>query len=331
MIHKNDFDGNIQLGGRRFFDETKRTELAKHVFPYGSFYDRIDGHLVPKATYFEALTACPMCGGDDIGELLTGNEITVFRCGRCGFGFQNPRFRAEFLGELYAGEYRMNDAYRSDAQRRLDAAKFGYGIQEARRYRRDIASVLDVGAGTGQFLEVARDLGIPRCYGMEPGAALRDSRLGFEIFNEFLEEIPPQLSDLSLITLWDTLEHIHDFNRIIASAKRALAPDGLVLIMVPNLNSLASRLIRDKSWTFDLTHLSYFTSNSLGMLLSKHGLDVVHRETVISEIDNCRNYLEFNEPYTSVPSGDEAFAWLTPSHIHGHMLGSRLLFIARNG
>jgi len=150
-----------------------------------------------------------------------------------------------------------------------------------------------------------------------------------EIITDFSDDIPNHIKNIDLISLWDTLEHIHNFNKMLSYTYNALSIRGLLVILVPNLNSLASRLIRKNSGTFCIYHLNYFTENSLGLLLKNHGFKVLQKETVISEIDNCRNYLEFQEPYMNVPKNESAFDWLTPEYIHKNMLGSRLFFIAQ--
>jgi hypothetical protein len=63
--------------------------------------------------------------------------------------------------------------------------------------------------------------------------------------------------------------------------------------------------------------------------MTQSNFKVVSKETVISEIDNCRNYLEFSGPYNSAPKNEQAFDWLTLDYIHENMPGSRLLFIIK--
>lgn len=329
-IHRDDFDGNLRCGGRTFHQATKRTSIiVEKKYPHAAYFDFDGGVPRPKAEYFQSQDACPLCGSDDIGVLLVKDGMPVFQCGACTFGFQNPRFRAERLGELYSEDYSLNPAYSSELQKELDRLKFGYGLQQVRKHLPQVDSVLDIGAGNLLCLQTYLEAGVRHAYGMEPGSTLKDHIPGITLFTRFFESVPEELENLSLITMWDTLEHMHDFKRILTSAWRALADGGILLVMVPNLMSLASRLIREHSPSFCIYHLNYFTPGSLARVMSDAGFEVVGRETIISEIDNCRNYLEFQEPYMSAPRGEAAFAWLNPDYIHDNMLGSRLLFLGR--
>ncbi len=62
------------------------------------------------------------------------------------------------------------------------------------------------------------------------------------------------------------------------------------------------------------------------MLMDKGGFKPVLMETIITEIDNIRNYMSFEWPYEAAHY-DEAFDIITPEWIHANMLGSRLIGI----
>ncbi len=332
MINKDEFDGNIVYGGSNFHKKTKRTSLImENNFPHYEYVLEENMHYKSNMKYFESLDNCILCNSDDIEDKLYKDGLFISQCRKCSFSFQNPRFKSEYLSELYGKEYSLNGAYASEAQNKLDEIKYKYAIQELNKYSDSIESVLDIGAGNLHFLNVCKKNNIKTLYGIEPGSTLKNIDNEYNIITDFSDEVPLSINNLSVISLWDTLEHIHDFKKVIKSSYKALEDDGLILIMVPNLNSLASRLIREKSPSFCIYHLNYFTEKSLEKLLIDCGFSIMQKETVISEIDNCRNYLEFQEPYMSVPKNEKAFDWLTSEYIHDNMLGSRLFFIAKKG
>lgn len=329
MIHKNDFDGNIVCGGKKFHESTCRDNIIKgKKYPHYEYMRKNGGGYKPFKKYFERVNRCLICGSDKFESILEKDGLEIHHCGECTFGFQNPRFKSKYLHELYQQEYSLEKSYKSHQQNKLDEIKFNYAFQEIFQFRRKFNSVLDVGAGNLHFLHVCKDKGIKDLYGIEPGPCIDNQNDQFCIINDFLDDIPETLNSISLISLWDTLEHIHDIKKIICSCFKKLEKNGILIIFVPNLLSLASRLIREKSPTFCIYHLNYFTEVSLSKLLIDSGFTILKKETLISEIDNCRNYLEFQEPYFSVPKAESAFDWLTPEYIHDNMLGSRLFFIA---
>lgn len=329
MINKNDFDGNLVYGGSRFHKSTKRDNvIADSSIYYRDYVVRDGDDLIPDKYYFESVESCLVCDSLHIEVKLKKKGLLISQCQSCGFGFQNPRFKKEHLPRLYGREYPLSGAYASESQNELDQIKYEYAIQELSKYT-SIKSVLDIGAGNMHFLKTCKQYGVTELYGIEPGSNLSNASSSVNLITEFSDKVPKELEGLSVITMWDTLEHIHGFKTTIDSAYRALSRGGVLLIMVPNFYSLASRLIRESSPTFSIYHLNYFEANSLECLLKGVGFDIVQKETVISEIDNCRNYLEFQEPYMSVPHNEKAFDWLTPDYIHKNMMGSRLFFIAQ--
>ena len=330
MVHKNEFDGNLVYGGRSFHKETKRDGMLLHgdVIPHLEFVERVGLGFRHKSEYFETLSQCFLCDSINIELKFEKSGLNIFKCNSCSFGFQNPRFKREYLSQLYGKDYSMIGTYLSEAQNELDEIKYQYAFQELRKFQENTQSALDIGAGNLQFLKICKKNGVKRLYGIEPGSNLGESK-EFHVITEFSDEIPSHIRELSLITMWDSLEHIHGPQKIIKSCYDSLQMGGVLIILVPNFDSLASRLIREKSPTFCIYHLNYYTDRSLSKLLADNGFDILQKETVISEIDNCRNYLEFKEPYLSQPSNEVAFDWLSPDYIHDNMLGSRLFFIAK--
>lgn len=330
-IHKDDFDGNIQYGGANFHTLTKRTEVVEKVLQgeWGKdFFISNNGALSPNMEFFEDVKKCPNCGFDGISDLLEVRGLGISLCPVCDFGFQNPRFRKEKLHLIYGDKYIMDDTYSSVQAMELDSIKFKYGIQRVKEFADIVDDVLDVGCGPGFSLAAYKEAGIQNIYGLDPGKYENNLNYEFNIDSDFTEIIPRRYSNLGLITLWDVLEHIHDFKAMLTSAYTALRDNGLMLIMAPNLRSLATTLIRENSPTFQIDHLNYFTETALAKALEDAGFECVVSETVISEIDNCRNFLNFQPPYTSSAVARSEFSWLTPEYIHANKLGSRLFFIA---
>ena len=330
QLSKNDFDGNLVYGGKSFHESTGRANVIQDTVSgvWGSkFFEGDSSTRRVRSDFFDSLSNCPCCNSTDITHKLSVRGLTIFQCNSCFHGFQNPRLKPELVSSVYEEQYVMDPVYESPVAKKLDILKYQYGIQVASKYLPSVPSVLDVGCGNGLSLDVYSSCGIPFVSGIDP-SPYTSQKVDPRITSSFLLDIPSQYSDLSLITLWDVLEHIHDHKRMVESVFNTLKPGGACLIMVPNFLSLATRLMRERSPVFQIDHLHYFSRNSLNFELNAVGFEVVHCETVISEIDNCRNYLEFSEPYFSSPFNDKAFDWLTPSYIHDNFLGSRLFFVA---
>ncbi|MBA4152936.1 class I SAM-dependent methyltransferase [Flavobacterium sp.] len=105
-------------------------------------------------------------------------------------------------------------------------------------------TVLDIGAGTGDFLLVAKSKGW-KAVGMEPNSKAKtiSKKKGICIVDNY-----SALEDhfFDVITMWHVLEHVPNLEFQIKELKRLLKPNGTIVIAVPNYKS------------FDATHYGKF-------------------------------------------------------------------------
>jgi SAM-dependent methyltransferase len=79
-----------------------------------------------------------------------------------------------------------------------------------------------------------------------------------------------------LITMWQTLEHMHNPFEVLKEACRILKPGGSIYVCVPNAGSIPARIFRDRWPGFDIPrHLYQFTPGVLRKLLVRAGFNVV--------------------------------------------------------
>jgi len=145
------------------------------------------------------------------------------------------------------------------------------------------ASVLDVGAGTGTFLEVLERHGLEGT-GVEIsracvryGVAVRGRRL-FQGSIERTQDLLPSSFDVA--TVIQTLEHVGDPVGTLRAVRRYLKPDGLLYVDVPNYDFVLSRIERilrsnlTKHWD-PTAHLYYFTARTLALIAEAAGYRLV--------------------------------------------------------
>jgi SAM-dependent methyltransferase len=68
-----------------------------------------------------------------------------------------------------------------------------------------------------------------------------------------------------------TLERLSDPEKVLRTLKRALAPSGVVMVIVPTIDSRTARLFRSAWWEFNAGNLHYFSADTLQSLLIKTG------------------------------------------------------------
>ena len=134
--------------------------------------------------------------------------------------------------------------------------------------------LLDIGAGTGDFLVVAKKDGW-QITGIEPGEKPRNIAIqkGISFANDLAE-----LEDNSfdVITMWHVLEHVPDLEFQIKELKRLIKPNGTILIAVPNFNSFDANYY-GKFWAaFDVPrHLWHFSKTAIEKLFAVENLKLV--------------------------------------------------------
>ena len=132
-------------------------------------------------------------------------------------------------------------------------------------------NILDIGAGTGDFLSVAKQNGW-KTTGIEPNEKARNSAISKGIaFAGSTKELSNELFDI--ITMWHVLEHVPNLDEQISELKRLLKPNGTILIAVPNFKSYDAKYYGAYWAAFDVPrHLSHFSKTAIKMLFQKQDL-----------------------------------------------------------
>jgi 2-polyprenyl-3-methyl-5-hydroxy-6-metoxy-1,4-benzoquinol methylase len=134
-------------------------------------------------------------------------------------------------------------------------------------------NLLDIGAGTGDFLNQAKNNGW-KCIGIEPNEKAKSIALSKGVeFTNTLEELENNTFDV--ITMWHVLEHVPDLEYQIKALKRLLKPNGTILIAVPNFKSFDAKHYQSFWAAYDVPrHLWHFSKISIQKLFSKESLQL---------------------------------------------------------
>jgi len=272
---------------------------------------------------------CPLCSADRPRRLFVKEGFPHNRCAECGMTYVAPVLREERLHSHYLGEDSYTRVLMNEVQMEMDRRKFNYGLELIESFVPGKGRLLDVGCGPGVFLEVARERGW-RVEGLEFNAwcVNRVRGLGIPVFDSPLEKAELTPGTYQCVTLWTVLEHIVEPRSFLESIRRLVAPNGVILILVPNVESLAIRVLHEKAVTFSGdSHVNHFSPATLTRLLDSSGLSVVDCETILTEIGTVNNYLSFEDPYFG--DGQRVLDVVTPEYIHQRLMGYLLQVIAR--
>ena len=80
--------------------------------------------------------------------------------------------------------------------------------------------------------------------------------------------------------------------------KDLLTNDGVILLQIPSIDSLAARIMQDKCNMFDgLEHVNLYGVNSLKTLVDNNNLEILDIQSVIPELGVLNNHLNYQDPY----------------------------------
>ena len=128
--------------------------------------------------------------------------------------------------------------------------------------------ILDIGAGTGEFLSVAKNDGW-QTIGVEPSdkakTIAKNKGVSFVSATSELEN-----HSFDVISMWHVLEHVPDLDKQIKELKRLLKPTGTLIIAVPNFKSFDAKHY-GKFWAaFDVPiHFWHFSKTAIQLLFEK--------------------------------------------------------------
>jgi SAM-dependent methyltransferase len=211
---------------------------------------------------------CAWCGSG-LGNASNGSAGTV-KCDRCGAATTRPWPSDAELDRAYADWYRPETgrfAGPGDALLRLSRGRL------ARRLDRIAppGPVLDVGAGDGALLDALARRG-REVLGLERRSSRPD------VLRAEIDEVE---GSYAAVVFWHTLEHLRRPRQALERAAALLAPGGVLVVAVPNADSLQARAFGERWFALDLPrHLVHLPARTLERALEDLGLRIERRSHV---------------------------------------------------
>lgn len=209
-------------------------------------------------------------------HLVTGQEFgliwnTEYQCYQT-----NPI--PEKLDKYYesAGYISHSDNEETAMERIYQRAKrinLNHKLSLVKRFCKHEGVLMDIGAGTGDFVKHAQDKGW-EAYGVEPNDAARERahNKGVSVYSRITVQ---QEAIYDAITLWHVLEHLPDLDQEIKSISNTLKPGGWLILAVPNYKSLDAKYYKSNWAAYDVPrHLWHFSRSSIKRLFGEKGYEL---------------------------------------------------------
>jgi SAM-dependent methyltransferase len=245
--------------------------------------------------------ACPVCGSDHNSRVYADarfdpDKLDEFafasrklpeymhyrlnECSRCDSLYCSPLPTREALHGAYA-----EAAFDSGEEARYASQSYAALLPGIERQLGDKRGALDIGTGDGAFLEQLEQHGFTDIVGVEPSAA--PVAQAKPHIRERIRQAPFdagefQPGSFSLVSCFQTLEHVDDPQSLCRSAFSLLREGGALFVVSHNRRALSARLLGRKSPIFDIEHLQLFSPRSIRYALERAGFQDIEVHTVVN-------------------------------------------------
>lgn len=250
-------------------------------------------------------TVCEVCESTRLEVMHHNNakDFNVGRCIDCGLVFVldpppdeaiEDQYESKPTPQSYLDMRRPDDPIRLQV---LDRIRQRLGVDGTAT-----PTLFDVGAGAGDFVQIALDNGFDATGNdISPEAITYASqRFGIDLTDKMLDELPENSYDV--LTMWCVLAHVPDPLEFLSQALRVLKPGGVLFLRTPRWCSIdsagfsASRLggarmskIADRRVA--LHHLRLYDEHTLPLLFARAGFTEIEAKGVCHYTFQARDYL----------------------------------------
>jgi len=179
-----------------------------------------------------------------------------------------------YESENYISHTDAKDSLIDKIYQKVKTYSLGKKVNLINKYILENKTLLDVGAGTGDFLITAKNKGWT-VNGVEPSTNANELALekGLKLYSD-LNNLPE--TNYDVITLWHVLEHLPNLEEQIKKLKTLLNKNGTLIIAVPNFKSYDAKYYKTFWAAFDVPrHLWHFSKKSIKKLFAEEHMKIV--------------------------------------------------------
>lgn len=230
---------------------------------------------------------CLLCGGRSWDVLVEGRDhdvaanglwFAVVKCRDCGLCFTNPRPSVESIGRFYSADYKPYKGRKLREGLRA-ALKSWYRTRDERRTLgwHGQGRLLDFGCGSGAFLKRMRQQGwkVTGIDVAEDVVKRLCAEEDLQVLHGTLPHADLEPKSFDVVTMWQSLEHVHDPLETLKQCRRLLTRGGKLVLAVPSIDSLNFRWFGPDWYGLDVPrHLTHFAPVTLHSMLKLAGFHV---------------------------------------------------------
>jgi SAM-dependent methyltransferase len=197
----------------------------------------------------------------------------LMQCPMCDLVYvSEPPAEDELLHAYHVAAYDSKDEANDAASAYMQAMRTL--LQNMRNKQR----ALEIGTGTGIFLELLQNAGFHEAIGVEPSKAAIEAAPPYRrawILEGKFDESDFESQSFDLICCFMTLEHVRDPKLLADAAFRLLRPGGAFITVTHNYRSIVNSLLGRRSPIIDIEHMQIFSDKSIRYLFGVVGFESI--------------------------------------------------------
>ena len=233
------------------------------------------------------LRECPACGLLNVETYIYKEGFEFSRCAGCGSIYMNPAPPEMLLKQFYENsknyEFWAEFMYPQSKTERLATIhkeRANWVICNLRKKfpNQDTFFILELGAGTGDSLATIVQTSPQKFMGfaIEPNQSMQSHlrENGIQVIRESDLKKAEFLRKFDAVVSFEVLEHLLKPGLYLSLFARTLKKDGLFFATTPNASSVEIQLLRNKSTSIDIEHISVLSPAGMQALSLLHGYRV---------------------------------------------------------
>ena len=222
-------------------------------------------------------------------------NYNIVKCSNCGHIFSNPIFDKKNLKKLYLNS-KFDNTWKEE-EKTLKKNYYGYylNIKKFLNIKNDI---LEIGSDTGILTKIIYNEKFKKITCIEPNIrSFKNSKKyigknrNIKFYNNFYEEISHKLKKYDNIIIIHVFDHVININNFLERIKKNLKENAKVHIVVHDIESILSKLLKKKFPPINVQHINFFSQKSLSRLLIKHKFKVIDINKT-KNVYSLKHYLE---------------------------------------
>jgi len=226
--------------------------------------------------------SCIICDSDinlpfiKVSDRFSCKVFQVVKC-ECSFKYLSPRPKFNEMASYYEND--KYEPHRTQIKSSFDSL-YKWVQKHSLKWKYShisqfikTGSLLDIGGARGEFCSYYQSRGWQ--------ASLQDSSKKARSFAEknkittFASLPKIKNKQFNLITLWHSLEHIHEIEKLFSEIDRLIIENGVLVIAVPNQGAPERKWFKEEWAPWDAPrHLYHFNYEQLSVLLLKYGWSI---------------------------------------------------------